>query len=382
MSELTEKREYYDDRSLKAVYTEKDGKKEGKYTEYFQNSDKIAVEANYKDGKLDGEYKEYMRRYKDPVLKRSYENGVLREEQNGIDLKKYDQNGEIIYHKNDDEDMEYKNGKPWNGKVHIDHYVYGDHDMDFVKSESYTVKNGKKDGIYSYKNAHGHTIEANYENGILHGKYEEHNDIGKSVSGSYDRGVFTGTVDDVTHEYGYGPDFDIRTREKSVYENGILKSQDYEHNEKRGHSCLWDINKKVTRHISADGMCEETVAKKIKENFGHSEDVKKYRYHTKDGVKDGVYQEIDPRGWVRVEASYNNGKLNGFYKELNSDGTVASQKLYRDGEDITERYQKLKDAARGNVSEEKGKVNPKRSKVAKFFIGKKMMIDLKGKQND
>jgi antitoxin component YwqK of YwqJK toxin-antitoxin module len=54
MAEMQEKREYYDDRSLKAVYTLEGKKKHGKYTEYFENSDTIKIAANYDHGVLDG----------------------------------------------------------------------------------------------------------------------------------------------------------------------------------------------------------------------------------------------------------------------------------------------------------------------------------------
>ena len=51
MSELQEKREYYPDRSVKSVYfVDKQGRKQGDYTEYKQNSDEILNKLEYKDG--------------------------------------------------------------------------------------------------------------------------------------------------------------------------------------------------------------------------------------------------------------------------------------------------------------------------------------------
>ena len=63
------------------------------------------------------------------------------------------------------------------------------------------------------------------------------------------------------------------------------------------------------------------------------------------------------------------GQLNGFYTEYNSDGTIAKQRLYRDGTDITDKYAKLKEAARKNVSDKVGEVHGKQSGLKKAFIG-------------
>lgn len=50
MSELQEKRDYYPDRSLKSVYfVDEQGRKQGNYTEYKQNSDEILNKLEYKD---------------------------------------------------------------------------------------------------------------------------------------------------------------------------------------------------------------------------------------------------------------------------------------------------------------------------------------------
>ncbi|MBP3545499.1 MAG: hypothetical protein J6K16_00005, partial [Alphaproteobacteria bacterium] len=74
-----EHREYYEDRSLKAVYTIKDGKREGTYTEYAQNSDRVVLSEEYRGGVLHGERVEYESYSDRPKLKESYENGNLTE---------------------------------------------------------------------------------------------------------------------------------------------------------------------------------------------------------------------------------------------------------------------------------------------------------------
>ena len=53
MSELQEKRKYYLDRSLKAVYfIDENGQKQGTYTEYERNTSKVLRKIEYKDGKV------------------------------------------------------------------------------------------------------------------------------------------------------------------------------------------------------------------------------------------------------------------------------------------------------------------------------------------
>ena len=53
MPELQEKRKYYLDRSLKAVYyTDEKGRKQGTYTEYKQNSNQVRRKIEYRDGQV------------------------------------------------------------------------------------------------------------------------------------------------------------------------------------------------------------------------------------------------------------------------------------------------------------------------------------------
>jgi len=339
-----EHREYYEDRSLKAVYTLKDGKKEGPYVEYFQNSDRIKVEANYKDGELDGEYRSQNER-------RLYEHGILREKEHRNCLEIYDEKGELIEKHSSVEDMEYKDGQPWNGEVHVDHN-FGDHGEDHHKKK-FTVKNGKICGKYidDYEAFKKYSIEANYDNGVLHGTYKEEREAFKK-EGSYNQGVFSGTVQD----------YDKTER----YENGILIN-----------STQIKDGMLVEKQQISEGVYQ-VVEKAEGPRLWYGAEPQYHqtsRYTEKNGQKDGLYQEFDPKGWMRVEATYKNGALDGFYKELNSDGTVASMRKYENGTDVTAKYERLKELAQKRIGkDEKGTTLPKRTKAEKLMIGLQLAL--------
>lgn len=361
-----EHREYYDDNSLKCVYQVKNGKKNGSYVEYFTNSKEIKTEANYKDGVLEGETKEYSGGRL--VKKQNYHNGRLHGEQMSLGyysetITQYD-NGEIKREKvsyNIDgktelrTDMVYRDGKEWSGfrKV-FESAAHGD----IEKRKEYRMENGKLDGPYYeyrcnfYNDNTNREITANYSAGVLQGPYEENKD-GVVKKGVYENGQFSGT-----ETRG------LQRDKVSVgnYENGELVcttlSQPSE----------YDRKPQLVSEIRPNGKCIE---------YEYGKPVK--RYEQKNGKKNGKYEELDrSEGWVRVSASYQDGELNGFYRELRSDGTVAKQLYYKNGEDITERYTKIKGAAASNVDESTGKdrkVHPKQSKLSKAVLGLRLRMN-------
>lgn len=336
-----ERREYYEDRSLKAVYEVKDGKKNGKYVQYYRNSDQISIEAEYKDDVLDGKYKEGG---KECV----YEKGILREEKTSYWTRTFDEKGDLKHITSSNEDMEYKNGKEWEGTKTIGR---GDRDGP-IESETYSLKNGVKHGAYHYWYEDGTKINANYKDGVLDGPYEKETST-LTQRGSYKDGVFSGFINKTEYEGEWTANrIKIETHEQLL--NGEVTLSEYKKTNRNGKL----LAAKTIKNAPMNGACEETL-----------EDGTKLTYTQKDGKKDGIYQEIDAKGWTRVEASYSEGKLSGFYTEFNSDGTIAKQKLYRDGVDITDKYAKLKKAASKNVSDEKGVVNSKQSKLKKAVYG-------------
>lgn len=366
-----EYREYYDDNSLKSIVQIDDGKKNGSYVEYFQNSSSVKVEANYKDGLLDGEKKEFDFNGK-LAKKQNYKNGKLHGEQISYgyldNTFSYYDNGQIKQEKvihtlgGKSEvwtDMLYQDGKEWSGfRKESVSCAHGD----LEKKKEYCMKEGKLDGpFYQYHynsyNADIHReVTANYSDGELMGSYREF-DNGNIKEGSYENKQFSGTET-----------INLEGRRKSVsdYKNGELVC-----------TTLSGVNKftgknEVISEIRPYGECIE---------YEDGKPVK--RYEQKEGKKNGKYEELDKyEGWVKVSASYQDDKLNGFYRELRSDGTSAKQLYYKDGEDITKRYEKIKGAAALNVDESTGKdrkVNPKQTKLSKAVLAMKLRFNRNSK---
>ena len=94
MSELQEKREYYGDRSLKAVYfVDEQGRKQGDYTEYEQNSHEILKQLEYKDnavwnGRVDIKDDFIVYENGQEVTRHEVKNGIETEHRNGKLLRK------------------------------------------------------------------------------------------------------------------------------------------------------------------------------------------------------------------------------------------------------------------------------------------------------
>ena len=366
-----EHRDYYEDRSLKAVYTVKDGKREGTYTEYAQNSDAVRLTEEYSGGELHGRRIEYDWNGA-PTVTETFEHGTIAErrwsdEQSDEHYEIY-QGGEL-YHLVDkswrrDIDMYYKDGKEYEGThSHIDRVGGRDGDNYVVR---YTLKEGKYHGEY-FDEYEGTQI--NYDMGVLHGKYKARLKDGSLKEGEYEQGQFSGTV---TSRDG----LKVEKIEKDKCVSATVTSKDgliveswidgkldcvttyeavdwYYGEKKRGN---------IASEIRPDGECVE-----------YENGVPVKRYQQKGGVRDGRYEELDPKGWVRAEGQYRAGELQGFYKEYNSDGSVASRRFYKDGEDVTPQREILQQAAREHVFST-DEVAPKQSKFKKAKLAVKMAM--------
>lgn len=93
-------------------------------------------------------------------------------------------------------------------------------------------------------------------------------------------------------------------KEIDRYENGIIKS-----------FCFEDNGFGVFKFYNQEGVL-------IKE------------YSLRNGQYDGQYREFFDDGKTRKMCVYKNGKLNGIYEELDSKGFVVVKKFYRDDEEI------------------------------------------------
>ena len=344
-----EHREYYEDRSLKAVYTIQDGKKEGTYTLYEKNSDRIILTEEYEGGKLHGKSSKY--RYGRLEVTETYDHGTLTEKRwddNHYETYKDGQLDHVICKTwRTDIDMQYKNGKEYNG-THYSETREGGRDGSDYKVE-YTLVKGKYHG--KYINDYDRVV-ANYDMGVLDGDYKASPYDGNVKVGVYKQGKFTGTVTSK----------DRKTVEKWGDGNlDCVTTYAYATRDRDGKTTRGDI----VSEIRPNGTCVE-----------YERGVLVKRYEQKNGKKEGTYEEFDPKGWRRTEAQYIGGKLNGFYKEFNSDGTVAERRFYRDGKDITALRNILMQEAAKNVSSTEG-VAPKRSKLDKAIIGIKARIKSK-----
>lgn len=347
-----EHREYNEDRVLKAVYTVKDGKIEGEYKEYdpsYSRENPVVVD-NYKDGKLHGVCKKCYgsNNYVESV----YDNGVLQSRTvrnyERESVQKYE-NGKMIHEVVRDgdkviSDMEYRDGKFYNGFYNYSGYVGINKDLKEVK---YQVKDGKYQGEY-VDTLEGNGVVAHYEDGVLHGKYRSSRDS-EVKEGTYYQGKFTGT-----HIKNNGNEIEF-------YRDGELDCTEFYEQ-----SSGWNSKKHLVARVRENGECKE---------LGKNGTI--IRYQQKNGVKDGTYEVLDADGrWVRESGTYKNGKLNGVYREFNSDGTVAARRFYKDGEDITPQQEVLRAAAAKNVNKEnkEGKVNPKQSKIKKAQVALEMKM--------
>lgn len=170
MAELQEKRDYYSDRSVKSVYfVDKDGKKQGEYTTYEQNSDKVIETGKYVDDVI---------RYSKRGNEETFYDAEGKKEKVLKDGKLY---------------QEYKDGKPWNGEfkgyeefegeyqyldgIFKDGKFYGysyDRQYSTDDGERVTIidyEDGKKNGEASY--THGRIkAKVQYVDGVLNGDYK------------------------------------------------------------------------------------------------------------------------------------------------------------------------------------------------------------------
>lgn len=350
MSGLIEKREYYEDRTLKSIYfVDENGNKQGTKTTYSSYNGAVICTEEYSDDKLDGSVKKYGQFNGEVYQEEIYEKGVLkihRETDNGrLSLLLEYENGQLVHKKehrmSDYEDMYYKDGKEYNGSVRRYRGTCRD---DEKLSLKYSLVDGKYDGHY-----YGEGIDAHYDKGVLHGDYED----GKR-KGKYDHGKFTGVVDCRAKAVSVSTFFNHeRILSTENWVDGEVESVHLKSFVKKGDIGTYEAV------IRSDGECWESEFDVI-ECVSHE-----VKYTRKNGKIDGLLNELHPKGWVMKSTEYKEGKPHGASVEYNSDGTIASKRIFRDGVDITDNLERLKRFAKGNVSGEQGVILPKRSKLSK-----------------
>lgn len=302
MSGLIEKREYYEDRTLKSIYfVDENGNKQGKYQEY-DSSGNLVVKAKYKDNRFHGAYVN-----KETGVEIRYEDGLMC------------------------------------------HYKDKETEIDTDGSVSYQdIISEKLSMNYDYKE-----VELPCEHGWWDGSpfhrrgcrvcykvVKENYDQGKVVYRKIKGNKWHSKSRDDCDFYPYYAE--MRSDGPCIEYDGI-EFRTYRYNRKSG---------------KIDGFFKELNV--------HGNVVRTSEY--KDGKLNGktVIYNID--GTIKQESGYKDGKLHGKSITYNNDGTILKEETYRDGVDITaeaNRIKRLREIAKGNVSEEKGVIMPKRSKLDK-----------------
>lgn len=377
MTDTKEKREYYDDRSLKSVYSVDDqGRKQGLAITYAKNSDQIILKEDYVNGLIDGVVEDILNETKSiyekgSLLSVEYANGTVEKYEkdqlvervfpNG-DINRYE-SGKLSYTLEEGKERRYKDGLPYDGEF-VNKFTDG-----YSGEEKYFMREGKLEGEYHYIKGRDE-FYAHFKNGTLEGAYkmpvspyyfprEQFIDMEKELNikakeyiadGEFHNGKFTGKVyydnwnfyrfenGEKMEEHRYfsgvrrdGPD--LPSSSYTYIKNKDGSEEITEWREKYDSYIRIRKSKTLRQHLTGDGRVIDEV-------------------ECKDYVPHGIYKKFNPKGWVEVEAQYQEGKLHGVYKELNSDGTVHAQKYYENGVDMTQKREALQRIAERKIQKE------------------------------
>lgn len=362
MSDLIEKREYHKNRALKSIYyVDENGNRQGLCKEY-DSSGNLLVAAEYKDNKLNGERECYKLNCTE-----TYNNGILEKrvsiKSRGTYYEEFE-NGNLVHKlvefRNDEQkEIFYKDGKEYMRSIKIPYFIRGDKNTYY---KTYTKVNGKYHGLYEDMLK---GVKAHYNNGILDGPYED-----SYRKGTYNNGKFTGWV----HFFSRNS-YASRIEKFDYMKRTLLNAPSFNYDES------------FLKEEWSDGKCVEMRFSKTKSPNSYSNPTKSFHgdirrnggcyeeyykpgykirleYNNKNGKRCGLF--IKKINNLLVEkAEYQDGKLHGKRIKYTSDGQVSSVEIFRDGENITDKLERLKRVAKGNVSEEKGVTTPKRSKLSK-----------------
>lgn len=366
MSELQEKREYYKDRSLKAVYSvDEQGRKQGERKVYQKNNSEPELTETYID---------------DKIMKKVYANG---------DYETFDENGNLLHRKRTKKsenllsdkgkqvslDMSYKDGNEWTGTKEIQKL----RDGRIVSSEKFELLEGVKHGKYIYKNyAKDKSEIAYFDKGVLHGEYQcsifppkcfnleylkvaeyaseqgyDRYSNGGFIDGYFTKGVFSGEIlAKATNEMGTLSD--VLTYK---YSDNQLTEVQYERTTIR----KFDQGKETYKLTNKEEISKPLNGQCFRKKRWREEDGWNWKWNSKlleeweqkDGKKHGLCKKYNEKGWLESETPYVDGKKHGFEKLYNSDGTVAKIKYWQNGTDCTNKYNRLKNIASKRIEKEK-----------------------------
>lgn len=368
--------------NVKRKGTFKDGKRIGKFIEYWDiPANKIKEEENYEKGELEGEYKAYHRngvvseigQYKnglkhglwksfndDNILiyeetlnngkntgaTKYYSNtGKLTEEyiyKNDFlqEYKAYNKEGAVVYQNkkegknNYDVGLYYPNGnKKTEGKVRDGKFdgLWKFYDINGNLSSEVTYVDGKKEGkgISYYENGKVKS-EANYEKGEANGYYKKYHKNGKlQLEGAYINGnevgvwksYFTnGTIEAIN----FYKDGSYDHWQQYFTSNGKLNAEDYielDYVNKR-----WDYDS--LGHVTQQAELDRGNGMLIV-NYPDGKPFFKVKYD--NNLKQGPYVSYYPNGKVATEKNYVDNRLEGVAKYYFVTGQLRQEENYVNG---------------------------------------------------
>ena len=376
MGELKEKRDYYDDRSLKAVYyVDEQGRKQGNYTEYEQNSDKIKQKLEYKDdtvwngkantengyieyekGKIIAEAEDITNYYGEKigyVLHDFKNNAYYKEEKHSHReekiTKKVHENGEELYYHFSDIDLTVwspvliRTYTLYKGKIegehakieaeHREHYNgwSWDFQTDGVRAQISGRIWKRPRGGSAYKSWETKCF-ATFENGIPVGEY-------RMPLGSFSEYFPVKIVGD--HWKKILNSLPMLERKHfypqvlgDIIADGIWKDGKFTgkaRNRDHTFSAQWDNGEMTAKYYENgtsynwhDGICEVRC---------HDGDIVE-KYTLRNGLKHGLYTREPYAHYRRTEkeeSEYKDGKLHGMSRKYNVKGWLESEIQYQDG---------------------------------------------------
>ena len=133
--------------------------------------------------------------------------------------------------------------------------------------------------------------------------------------------------------------------------NILLSKELYLDNLLNGTSYIYDDNSKLTKIIkyvdgkkhglSKDFSADSTVITTYEYYKGYYLKREKINRINTNNKKDGLWKNYYPNDNVKMEAYYQNGELNGFYREFDTRGKIIVEIKYENGQEITETEQEI-----------------------------------------
>lgn len=327
---------------------DENGKKTGKWIEYYGDRNKVKSEVNYRNGIKEGISKEYDEQGNLKKLDQ-YENGVINDtvqEFAFIDIR-------TIYHENGTKKLiggyanekkqgifrEYDN-TPDSGKI-INSFIY---DQDVLLSEGIIDNYGTYIGPWKIYYPTGELKEeGEYVNGVKEGEWRYYYKNGSlEQKGKYVKSKIHGTwvwfyENNKKHReesYRFGKEEGITTEYDSV--GNIITKGEYLAGLKDG-EWYYDLGDHIEKGRYSGGEREAEWVYIYKENGKIS-----FKGKYKNGLAEGKHVYYYKNGRVDMEGKYKNGLKNGRWTKFDPDGYINFVITYRNGVETEYDGEKIK----------------------------------------